>query len=160
MTTHGRSTVKKLKVHFQIKRGPKSKHANTRRNSSTVRGLFTLLTLTHCSLFAIRYSLFVIHHSHQSDSESNFVSITTGVQVEGGAAGGVVGRVSAFFGVWQRQKASGDPSYGATGTAIVTVTTSLWHPCHAAQWDEYMKLIAICLIDNYAIFFEYLFAFI
>lgn len=63
MTTHGRSTVKKLKVHFQIKRGPKSKHANTRRNSSTVRGLFTLLTLTHCSLFAIRSSLFTIHIS-------------------------------------------------------------------------------------------------
>lgn len=101
MTTHGRSTVKKLKVHFQIKRGPKSKHANTRRNSSTVRGLFTLLTLTHCSLFAIRYSLFVIHHSHQSDSESNFVSITTGVQIEGGAAGGC----RAGFGIFWRMTA-------------------------------------------------------
>lgn len=140
MTTHGRSTVKKLKVHFQIKRGPKSKHANTRRNSSTVRGLFTLLTLTHCSLFAIRSSLFTIHISPIPNPISFQLQQVSRLR-EGQR--GVVGRVSAFFGVWQRQKASGDPSYGATGTAIVTVTTSLCHPCHAAQWDEHAELIAI-----------------
>lgn len=104
------------------------------------------------SLFAFRSSLFTIHIS-VCDSESNFVSITTGVRLTGAAEwAGLACRVGFFFffvnflAYDSARRRQATPVARRYWNCNCNRDYFTWHPCHAAQWDKQLPLIVTCLL--------------
>lgn len=160
MTTHGRSTVKKLKVHFQIKIKA-CKYAA--KLFKCLWPIHTIHTARH-TLFAFRSSLFVIRYSPFTTQcvIPNPISFqlqqVSSCQGRRSAGGWLVGRVFFFFffGIFWRMTAPEGgrrPELRRYWNCNCNCDYFTWHPCHAAQWGEHVKLNVGCFINIIFVFY-------